>query len=313
MSIMVYFYPIALFFMSWGVGSFIRTINMIRGRNKKRTFWLFSILYAIFMILILAIEWISPPNTFGNVLNGLFIGMAIFGVLSPLLNLGVKWSFPDVISKTSSSQTNANQKFEGSVEREFSLKELQPVFQDNRSDIKTNLYYPFDSAKSRTYTNVISGQIFISYRRSDSADIAGRIYDRLVDRFGKEPVFKDVDSIPLGYDFKEYIDRMVGESDVLLAIIGDRWLDARDKSGEKRIDDPLDFVRIEIESVLARDIPVIPLLVRGAKIPNEESLPPSLRKLVYRNGIPIRPDPDFHRDMDRLISALEKYFSKHEK
>jgi hypothetical protein len=105
----------------------------------------------------------------------------------------------------------------------------------------------------------------------------------------------------------EYLDHQVGECDVLLAIIGDRWLDATDSKGDKRLDDPLDFVRIEIQSALERDIPVIPLLVRGAQMPSEASLPAGLRKLVYRNGIPLRSDPDFHRDMDRLIAALEKY------
>jgi hypothetical protein len=94
---------------------------------------------------------------------------------------------------------------------------------------------------------------------------------------------------------------------VLLAIIGDRWLEASDSIGKKRLEDPNDFVRIEIESALERGIPVIPLLVRDAKMPSEEQLPATLKKLIYRNGTPIRSDPDFHRDMDRLISALEKY------
>lgn len=150
-------------------------------------------------------------------------------------------------------------------------------------------------------------QIFISYRRSDSADIAGRIYDRLIGNFEKDTVFKDVDSIPLGIDFKEYLDKQVGECNILLAVIGDSWINASDSAGRKRLDDPTDFVRIEIESALERNIPVIPLLVRGASMTSEDELPPSLRKLVFRNGILIRPDPDFHRDMDRLISALEKY------
>lgn len=149
------------------------------------------------------------------------------------------------------------------------------------------------------------GSIFISYRRSDSADITGRIYDRLVDEYGRAFIFKDVDSIPLGTDFREYLDRKVSECNSLLAIIGDRWLDAKDDAGKRRLDDPEDFVRVEIESALERGIPVIPLLVRGAKMPAEGDLPGSLRKLVYKNGIPIRPDPDFHRDMDRLISALD--------
>lgn len=155
-------------------------------------------------------------------------------------------------------------------------------------------------------TQETKGPIFISYRRSDSADITGRIYDRLVDDFGRGPIFKDVDSIPLGVDFKEYLDQKVGECQVLLAVIGPTWVDARDATGSRRLDDPEDFVRIEIESALKRGIPVIPLLVRGAQMPAEDVLPFGLQKLVYRNGILIRPDPDFHRDMDRLIAALRE-------
>ena len=166
---------------------------------------------------------------------------------------------------------------------------------------------PTVAEKSSAPKVTTSSHIFISYRRSDSADIAGRIYDRLTGSFGRNPIFKDVDSIPLGLDFKEYLDAKVSECVVLLAIIGDRWLQAKDETGKARLNDPADFVRIEIESALARGIPVIPLLVRGARMPAEEKLPGSLRKLVYRNGIQIRPDPDFHRDMDRLIAALEKY------
>jgi uncharacterized membrane protein YeaQ/YmgE (transglycosylase-associated protein family) len=154
---------------------------------------------------------------------------------------------------------------------------------------------------------IVPGIVFISYRRTDSADVAGRIYDRLLGGFSKSTVFKDVDSIPLGFDFKEYLEEKVSECSVLLAIIGDRWLGASDSVGRRRLDDPNDFVRIEIESALAREIPVIPLLVRGALMPSEEELPASLKKLVYRNGIQIRPDPDFHRDMDRLISTLKRY------
>jgi hypothetical protein len=170
-----------------------------------------------------------------------------------------------------------------------------------------------DQRKPRSQSKIggpvreIAGHIFISYRRSDSADIVGRIYDRLVQEFGRAAIFKDVDSIPLGIDFKGYLDRTLSECTVLLAIIGDRWIDATDADGKRRLEDPSDFVRIEIESALEQGIAVIPLLVRGAQMPDEEDLPAGLKKLVYRNGIPIRPDPDFHRDMDRLIAALEEY------
>ena len=149
------------------------------------------------------------------------------------------------------------------------------------------------------------GHIFISYRRSDSADIAGRIYDRLVEEFGRAPIFKDVDSIPLGTDFKQQLDQKVNETRVLLAIIGDRWLEAADAAGRRRLDDPADYVRMEIELALERGIQVIPLLVRGAQMPDEDQLPAGLKALVYRNGISIRPDPDFHNDMDRLITAIK--------
>jgi hypothetical protein len=129
-----------------------------------------------------------------------------------------------------------------------------------------------------------------------------------VQRFAKEQIFKDVDSIPLGVDFREHLGRVVGECDVLLAVVGNDWL-APDSSGRRRIDDAKDFVRIEIESALERNIPVIPVLVRGASMPGEADLPASLLPLAYRHGIDVRPDPDFHRDMDRLIAGLEGHLA----
>ena len=146
-------------------------------------------------------------------------------------------------------------------------------------------------------------RVFVCHRREDTADVAGRIFDRLVMNYGGQQILKDLDSIPLGVDFREYLGRMVGECDVLLAVIGPRWLGAQgDKS---RLEDPRDFVRIEIESALAREIPVVPLFVGGASMPLEEDVPESIRPFVYRNGLPVRPDPDFHRDMDRIVAWLD--------
>jgi TIR domain len=150
--------------------------------------------------------------------------------------------------------------------------------------------------------------IFISYRRQDSGDVTGRIYDRLVQQFGREAIFKDVDSIPLGVDFRGVLDKAVGQCNLLLAVIGRQWLSSQNESGARRLDDARDFVRIEIEAALQRNIPVIPLLVQGAMTPGENDLPPSLQALVYRNAIPIRPDPDFHPDVDRLIKGIELHF-----
>lgn len=151
--------------------------------------------------------------------------------------------------------------------------------------------------------------LFISYRRADSSDVTGRLYDRLEAHFGKDCLFKDVDSIPLGVDFRQYIERMVTACSAMVVVIGRQWL-GQEESGtglRTRLQDSNDFVRIEIETALKRDIPIVPILVQGATIPSEEALPPSLRDLRYRNGLPLRPDPDFHRDIQRLISALETH------
>lgn len=149
-------------------------------------------------------------------------------------------------------------------------------------------------------------KIFISYRHEDSADVTGRIYDRLTHRFGRGNVVRDVDSIPLGVDFRDFLAAAVGQCRVFLAVIGERWLDARNESGQRRLDDPHDFVRIEIEAALGREIPVIPVLVRGSHIPERDQLPPSLKGLAYRNGIAIRHDPDFAKDARRLIRSLKR-------
>jgi hypothetical protein len=163
------------------------------------------------------------------------------------------------------------------------------------------------SAKNKTTR---SPKIFISYRRSDSADVTGRIYDSLTRRFGTSAVFKDVDSIPPGADYKEHLEKAVGKCKIFLVVIGEKWLYTTDSMQNNRLQDPRDFVRIEIEAALNRNILIIPLLVRGASMPAEDTLPPSLQKLVYRNAIPIRSDPDFHRDMDRLIEAISNYAKK---
>ena len=120
-------------------------------------------------------------------------------------------------------------------------------------------------------------KIFISYRRTDSADITGRIDDRLVKVFGRDNVFKDVDSIPLGRDFRKYLTEAVGGCDVLLVVIGNDWLED-DESGCRRIDNDSDYVRIEVESALDRDIPVVPLLVEDVRMPRADELPSSISK-----------------------------------
>ena len=147
--------------------------------------------------------------------------------------------------------------------------------------------------------------IFISYRRSDNPDAVGRIYDRLVSQFGKARVFKDVDSIPLGQDFRGHLNEIIGECAAVLAIIGPKWVDTRNSAGQRRLEDPDDFVRIELEAALARDVPVVPVLVGHAAMPGNSEVPASLASMVYRQSIEVRPDPDFHNDATRLVSALK--------
>jgi outer membrane protein assembly factor BamD (BamD/ComL family) len=149
--------------------------------------------------------------------------------------------------------------------------------------------------------------IFISYRREDAADVTGRIHDRLRQHFGEDAIFTDVDKIPLGEDFRTHLDQKMSQCKVLLPVIGRNWLNAKDQQGRLRLQDPGDFVRLEIESALERNIPVIPLLVHGIEMPSAEDLPEPLRTLAFRNATPIRRDPDFHKDMDRLIKGLEQH------
>ena len=149
---------------------------------------------------------------------------------------------------------------------------------------------------------------FISYRREDSQYVADRIHQSLAEVFGQETVFKDVDSIPLGVDFSQEIKSEVGKCDVLLAVIGPDWLTARKPDGTRRLDDPEDWVRVEIEAALGGKILVIPLMVEGAAtLPRSDQLPPGgLAGLVTRNGTPAPPDPDFRNDMERLVTAIER-------
>ncbi len=150
--------------------------------------------------------------------------------------------------------------------------------------------------------------IFISYRRSDSQADAGRIYDRLAAHFGPKAVFKDVDDIPPGADFRDYLNTTLNQCLVVLVVIGPGWLTATDSAGQRRLDNPADWVRVEVEEALRRDgVLVVPLLVGHAAMPRPDELPNSLQNLAYRNCGEARPDPDFHRDMSRLIARLKQY------
>lgn len=148
-------------------------------------------------------------------------------------------------------------------------------------------------------------RIFLSYRRADSITITGRIYDHLVRAFGEDQVFKDVDDIPLGVDFRNVLQGAVGGCDVVLVIIGPEWLTLRNKRGQPRIMDPDDFVHVEVAAGLARrDVLVVPVLINGTTMPSPADLPPALTELAYRNAAIMRDDPDFARDIQKLIEHI---------
>lgn len=165
---------------------------------------------------------------------------------------------------------------------------------------------PLQAVKSRQGSHAKPGsELFLSYRRSDSGVLIGRLCDRLFSHYGEKNVFRDVDSIPLGVDFREHIRTTIARCSAVIAVIGPDWLTASTPGGERRIDDPGDFVRIELELALAHGMPLIPLLVRGATMPSSEALPESIAELAYRNAFVLPDDPYFHVGVDKLLSDLD--------
>jgi peptidoglycan hydrolase-like protein with peptidoglycan-binding domain len=147
-------------------------------------------------------------------------------------------------------------------------------------------------------------RITISYRRDDSGAITGRIFDRLVGYYGRESVFRDIDNIPLGVDFRQHINSILDQSDIVLAIVGPRWIGPR--RGQSRLDDAADPVRVEIEVALRKDVPLIPVLVLRAMMPQVSQLPESLKDFAYRNGIQVDTDQDFDNHITRLMRAMDQ-------
>jgi hypothetical protein len=148
--------------------------------------------------------------------------------------------------------------------------------------------------------------IFISYRRNDSEGEAGRLFDDLVTHFGPHSVFMDVAAIEPGQDFRKAIDKSVATCSVLLALMGQEWLGTKDATGRRRLEDPKDFVRLELALALQRDIPAVPVLVRGARMPQAEHLPDDLKELAFRNAVELT-HTRWKSDVALLIHALRPY------
>lgn len=151
------------------------------------------------------------------------------------------------------------------------------------------------------------GGVFISYRRSDSEGHAGRLYDRLKDRFGAEQVFRDIDKIEPGSNFIDVLNRALGSCSVLLAVIGKTWLTTTDATQRRRLDDPGDLTRLEIKTALERGIRVIPVLVQGAAMGSPQELPEDLRNLSYIQALELSTNR-WDYDVDLLVKSIEKEF-----
>ncbi len=147
--------------------------------------------------------------------------------------------------------------------------------------------------------------IFISYRRDDSIGHTGRLYDLLSQHFGRAHVFMDIDTIGPGENFAEVIEKTCDTCEVLLAVIGHSWESVTGQNGIRRLDDPEDFVRLEIGHALEKGLRVVPVLVDGAQMPDAKDLPPDLKNLALRNAWEIN-DKRFHHDVGQLVEALEK-------
>jgi hypothetical protein len=150
---------------------------------------------------------------------------------------------------------------------------------------------------------VTEARVFISYRRADAAGEAGRLADHLLKRFGADRVFLDIETIESGDDFVQVLQRSLQETAAVLVVIGRQWVDIRDAAGKRRLDDPADFVRQEVEAALGRGVPVVPVLVQGAPLPRAEDLPTPLAPLVRRQTATLD-HAEFHADAERLCDRL---------
>ena len=153
--------------------------------------------------------------------------------------------------------------------------------------------------------------VFVSCRREDSRQTRDRICDHLVPQFGKDCVVQDVDNqIPPGRDFRDVLSERVARCDVFLAVIGDGWLSMAGPDGARRLDDATDFVRIEIEAAASLAASrSFPSWWAAVRVPRANELPESLQKLAYRQAISLRPDCDFHHDMERLVGRIKSAVS----
>jgi formylglycine-generating enzyme required for sulfatase activity len=147
-------------------------------------------------------------------------------------------------------------------------------------------------------------KIFISYRRADTGGTCNHLHERLAKRFGDAAVFRDVDSIPGGTNYQELIRSEIEQSAVQLVLMGPQWLSVADQSGQRRLDDPNDIVRLEVEAALHHSVHVVPVSVDEASFPTQNQLPSSLKELANKSGLRLRNDASFEFDVGNIINTI---------
>jgi len=148
-------------------------------------------------------------------------------------------------------------------------------------------------------------KIAISYRRADSEAMTGRIFDRLIAHYGKGAIYRDIDDIPPGIDFRLHINQTLLKTQILLVIVGPQWFGGASDGGANRIQEESDPVRVEVETALRRRVPLIPVLIGATRMPSAEQLPPGLKDFAFRNALKIDIGRDFDHHMDRLIRSID--------
>jgi len=139
--------------------------------------------------------------------------------------------------------------------------------------------------------------IFISYRREDAPDVVGRLHDRIVMRFGPDSVFRDVESIAMGTDFREHLRRALDQCSTLIAVVGPGFLRRSNADGT-------DYLVEEIAGALERGLRVLPVLVHGAEMPRHDQIPKTIQDFAFRQAARLRGDPDFGGDVEAVLRWL---------
>jgi hypothetical protein len=190
------------------------------------------------------------------------------------------------------------------VDRVFIARSLEQSTKSIGRRWPTTFQWQRQRLAGRPSPRPLGSKVFISYRRSDTKQMAGRVYERLSDEFSEQEIFFDIDTIPMGVNFREHISEAILESAVLLLLIGDKWL----RPGPMRwfaTRSAEDFVYTEIELSLEYGLPILPLLVDDAEMPKEHEVPKSIADFVLRNAALVRSGRDFKKDMERVIENIK--------